>query len=294
MSTNLNGLQALSGLNAISQSDPFASAEQRSGGPVNPYHGTQWGEQAKPYSWESQQTPSGSHGPYGLENQLLGDDMWFLEPAGMASEDPNFSHNVPSLTRSHGSVNNKINVTVPSQYESINAQIAQVSNHGLSDGTSGKMLTNRQGLAQNDHWQEIWELNDGSSDLPQVGKQFSHVAYGFGVNDAASNTSRKTNQYGYGDKHQHRRYAIGSIPGNYMWLRPHGRPLFKNVAGPAKPPVGGNSPFAGQDVGTAFAYDTGAILLNTPEEYVPPPAPNIATYTPAYDDPNGTDSIAWW
>lgn len=294
MATALTGLSGLSGINAIAESDPFATAEKRMGGPVNPLHGTQWGEQAKPYSWESQQTPSGSHGPYGLENQLLGDDMWFIEPAGSPEQNPQFSYNMPDLTRSHGSVKNRINNTALSQADSIREQLAQMDNHGLSDGTSQKMLTNRLGDVQNDQWQEIWELNEGSSDLPQVGKQFSHVAYGFGVNDAASNTSRKTNQYGYGSKHQHRRFAIGSLPGNYMWMRPHGRPLFKTIAGPARPPVGGNSPFAGQDVGTAFSYDNGAMLLNTPEEYVPPPAPNIQTRTPTYDNPTGTDAIEWW
>jgi hypothetical protein len=294
MTSALSGLSGLSGINAISQSDPFATPEQRMGGPVNPYHGTQWGEQAKPYSWESQQTPAGSHGPYGLENQLLGDDMWFIEPAGMPEDNPQFSHNTPDLTRSHGSVNNRIPNTVQSQADSIRTQLAQLDNHGLSDGTSLKMVTNRQGDANYGTWNEIWEVNDGSSDLPQVGRQFSHVAYGFGVNDAASNTARKANQFGYGAKHMHRRWANSPLPGNFMWMRPRGRPLFKTIAGPARPPIGGNSPFAGQDLGDAFAYDTGAVLLATPEEYIPPPAPNIQTRTPTYDNPYGTDATEWW
>lgn len=294
MATALTGLSGLSGINAIQESDPFATPEERMGGPVNPLHGTQWGEQAKPYSWESLQTPSGSHGPYGLENQLLSDEMWFFEPAGMPTDNPQFSYNMPDLTRSHGSVKNRIPNTVESQYDSIRTQLDQLGNHGLSDGTSQKMLTNRLGDVQQDQWQEIWELNPGSSDLPPITKQVAFQANGFGVGDSHANSYSKHNQYGYDGKHQHRRYATGKIPGNFMWMRPHGRPLFKTIAGPARPPIGGNSPFAGQDVGTTFSYDNGAILLNTPEEYIPPPAPNIVTRTPAYDNPQGTDAIEWW
>ena len=293
MATALGGLEGLSGINAISQSDPFATPEERHGGPVGPRH-YQWGEQALPYSWQSQMTPGGSHGPYGLENQLLGDDMWFIEPAGMSTDDPQFTYQSPSLARTHGAVNNRINVTVPSQYESINAQLDQMDNHGISDNTSSKMLTNAQGNAVQDKWTELWEINDGSTDLPAITKQFSHTAFGFGVNDAASNASRKVNAFGWGSKHQHRRYATGSIPGNFMWMRPQGRPLFKTIAGPARPPIGGNSPFTGQDVGDAFSYDTGAMLLAQPEEYIPPPTPNVVTRPTVYDNSQGTNPIEWW
>lgn len=293
MATALTGLQSLSGINAISQSDPFATPEERHGGPVGPRH-YQWGEQAKPYSWESQMTPAGSHGPYGLENQLLGDDMWFIEPAGMPTDDPEFTYDSPTNTRSHGAVNNKIAVRVPSQAESIWAQVDQMGNHAYSDGTSTKMQTNRLGDAKQDQWQEIWYVDNGSSDVPTTTKQIAYQANGFGAADSVSNAYHKANLFGYGSKHMHRRYATGPIPGNFMWMRPKGRPLFKTIAGPARPPIGGNSPFAGQDVGDAFAYDTGAVLLAQPEEYIPPPAPNIATRPSVYDNPYGTDSTEWW
>lgn len=296
MAQQISGLQGLAGINAIQEDADaaFATPEERSGGPANDFHG-HVGETATPYSWESQAMPGGSHGPYGPQNQLLDDAFWFLEPAGIPADDPGFDYNAPSLTRSHGSVHNVGNSgPAPSQYEAVNRQVSQMGNKASDLGTSRSMTTNRLGDAKQDHWNEIWEINPGSTDLPQVGKQFSHQANGFGVNDAASNTSAKRNLFDYGSKHMHRRFAMSPIPGNHMWMRPQGRMLFKTVAGVARPPIGRGSQFEGQDVGATFQYDTGAVLQNVPAEYVPPPMPNISTDTAMFDDPNGTDPIALW
>lgn len=294
MANQLSGLTPLAGINIIKDDAAFATAEQRSGGIADPYHG-HIGEQGKPYSWESKQTPGASHGPYGPENQLLDDAFWFLEPAGYPEQDPDFDRNTPSLTRSHGSVHNRVSVSpVASQDESIAYQIGQMGNHASNLGTSHGMTRNSLGYAQQDHWNEIWEVNDGSSDLPTQTKQYSHSAFGIGVNDAASNLSRKVNAYGYGSKHMHRRFAWNNIPGNFMWMRPQGRPLFKTMAGPARLPIGRGSQFEGQDIGAAFSYDTGAVLLDTPQEYIPPPSPNVAPVTPAYTNEEGTDGFEMW
>lgn len=295
MATNaLTGITGLAGINAIEQDDPFATPEQRMGGPANPYHG-QVGEQARPYSWQSLQTPGASHGPYGPENQLLADEFWFIEPAGMPEKDPAFDYNMPDLTRSHGSVHNvTLSGPLPSQYDSICQQLGQMDKKISDLGTSRRMTHAIAMEAQQDKWSEIWEINDGHQDVPAMPPQISFQANGFGVNDAASNTHRKINLFGWGSKHQHRRYATGSLPGNYMWLRPQGRPLFKSIAGPARPPIGAGSQFEGQDLGDAFAYDTGATLMNLPEEYIPPPAPALQTRTPMYDNAYGTEAIALW
>jgi hypothetical protein len=292
----LSSLQGLSGIEAIAKPEDvtFATPEERMGGTANPYH-SQVGEQAKPYSWQSLQTPGASHGPYGPENQMLDDAFWFLEPAGYPEQDPDFDYNTPSLTRSHGSVSNVTNSgPLPSQFDAISRQIAQMGNKGSDLNTSNSMINNSLGYAKQDDWNEIWFVDDGNSDLPPVGRQFSHQANGFGVNDAASNTSRKVNLNGDGDKHMHRRYAFSSIPGNYLWMRPQGRPLFKMTAGTARLPIGANSQFAGQDPGATFAYDTGAILQDTPTEYTPPPSPNVQQTVPTYDNPMGTSGFDLW
>lgn len=291
MANAISGLQPLAGINIIANDAAFATPEQRSGGTADEYHG-HIGEQARPYAWESQAMPGGSHGPYGPENQLLDDEFWFIEPAGMPIDNPYYDKNTPNLTRSHGSVHNEtVSGPVPSQFDAINKQTAQMGNKASNQGTSNKMIHTSLGYAQQDNWQEIWEVNPGSDDLPQVGKPFSHQANGFGVNDAASNVSRKINLFGLGSKHMHRRYAQSPIPGNYLWLTPRGRPLFKTMAGPARPPIGKGSQFEGQNIGDAFAYNTGAVLQDTPTEYIPPPSPNIESVTPAYTNDQGTDGF---
>lgn len=302
MANAISGIQPYTGIGIIKDDAAFATPEERYGGTADPFHG-HTGEQDKPYSWQSLQMPAASHGPYGPQNQLLDDEYWFLEPAGYPEQDPDFDRNMPSLTRSHGSVHNvTISGPLPSQYDAINRQLSQMGNKASDLNTSNSMMYNSLGYVQNDNWNEIWVVDDGSSDLPEVGKQFSHQANGFGVNDAASNASRKTNFLGgWGDKHFHRRYANGHIPGNYMWMRPNGRPLFKTIAGTAKLPIGPDSQFTGvddpngnpKDIG--FPFDPyGAVLQSTPTEYVPPPAPNVAPVTPAYSNDYGTDGVDLW
>lgn len=297
MADQIGGLQPLSGISIIKDDAAFATPEERSGGTADPFHG-QVGETAKPYSWQSLQTPGGTHGPYGPENQLLDDEFWFMEPAGYPEQDPDFDYNSPSLTRSHGSVRNRtISGPLPSQYDAINLETAQMDNKASDKNTSNSMMNNSLGYVQQDNWNEIWFVDDGSEDLPQQVKQFSHSAFGYGTNDYTTNLSRKINLFGYGAKHMHRRYAQSSIPGNYMWLRPGGRILFKTIPGTARLPIGGNSPFGsvdqpGNEKDIGFPFDPyGAVLQNTPTEYVPPPAPNVAPVVPAYTNDQGTDGF---
>ena len=296
MAQALTGLSGLAGINAIAQPETtaFATPEERHGGPQNPYHGV-WGEQARPFSYESLAVPAASHGPYGLENQLLADEMWFIEPAGMPESDPRFDENTPSLTRSHASVKNvTISGPVPSQYDAICQEIEQMDNKASDLGTAHSMQSNMLGFAKQDNWLEIWEVNTGNSDVPATTRQIAFQANGIGVNDAPSNVYHKSNLFGWGAKHFHRRYAQSPLPGNYLYLRPQGRPLFKTIAGPARPAIGIHSQFTGDDLGDAFAYNTGATLMNTPEEYIPPPAPLLTQRTSVYDDPNGTNPIEWY
>lgn len=290
----LSALNRLAGYNAITEQDPFATPEQRMGGTANPYH-SHAGEQAVPYSYESLAVPGAKPGPRGLENQLLSEELFFLESAGDPSQDPFFDYNMPSLTRSHASVKNvTLSGPIPDQAGAVDLQTLQMNNKASNLGTSRNMAYDQQGDAQQDNWQEIWEINPGHSDVPDTTKQIAFQANGFGVNDAVSNAYHKENEFELDSKHQHRRFAWNTIPGNYMWLRPGGRPLFKSIPGTAKPPIGENSQFAGQDLGFAFSYDTGAILMDQPMEYVPPPSPYVAQYSPGYSSPMGTDPIELW
>ena len=291
----VSGLNALAGYNAISNKDPFATGEQRMGGPANPYH-SQVGEQAVPYSWQSQAMPGGKIGPMGTENQLLDDEFWFLESAGTPEKDPTFDYNMPNLTRSHGSVKNiTLSGPIPDQAGAIHLETMQMENKGSDLNTKAGMQETALGDVTQDNWLEIWNVNNGSDDYPpDPTKQIATAVAGYGTHDRTSNPMHKRNEFEFDSKHMHRRYAWSSIPGNYLWMIPGGRPLFKSIPGTAKPPIGPGSQFEGQDLGFAFSYDTGAVLMDTPQEYVPPPAPNIATYTPQYASPMGTDAIDLW
>jgi hypothetical protein len=264
--------------------EPEAPPEVVHGGPVNPFHG-QWGETAQPYSWQSQLTNfSGHSGPYGLENALLGDeDVIEGEPAGQLGHDP-YGDLVPY--RGHAApMTVTLSGPLPSQYDAVNQELVQGAEIRSTDlGTSRKWTTTELGDAQQDSWQEIWDVSIEPEKYP-AGSDPSRGSnlFGFGNNDRTVNGLRKLNLFGFGDGHHHRRIATGSVPGNYMWMKPGGRPLVKSLPGPARPAVGADSPFEGDDLGLSFGIQ-GAVLVNVPSEYQPPPSPQVAAPV-NYDEP---------
>lgn len=288
MTAPLSGLTGLAGQQRTIEQDPQATPEERYGGPADPRHG-QWGEQAAPYPWESSLGMGGSHGPYGPENQLLGDEQWFWEPAGMESEDPTFdltpgTHGGPSPVVLSGPIDSGPNATASTRQQS--AQL-----HGLRTNAGLRAMFPPQALGiQQDEWNEIAVTDPGNSDLVPLPKQAISSGFMFGTRDRTQSMARQ-NEFGFDAHHRQRRYASGPIPGNTMWLKPGGRPLVKNLAGPARPPVGPSSPFAGDDLGTSFAIQ-GAYLQNTPVEYEPPAQVNLAPNPAAYV--SGDDATIEW
>lgn len=264
----------ISGIRGYVDPTPQATAEEVHGGPVNPAHG-QWGEQAQPYSWESQLTNYPGHsGPYGTQNQLLDDpDRYDGDPAGTLSTDPYadltpyYGHAAPMTVTLSGKL--------PSQYDAINAQLVPAAEiRGTDLGASRKYTETELGDVRQDEWTEQWDVSDEPSKYPAGQPWNGFTGFGFGTNDRPVNTFRKRNGYGFDRGHHHRRYAVGAIPGNYMWMRPGSRPLVKSMAGPARPAVGVNSPFEGQDLGETFGIQ-GAVLVQVPQEYQPPPSPQL-------------------
>jgi hypothetical protein len=143
--------------------------------------------------------------------------------------------------------------------------------------------------AQNDDWQTVEELNPGHDTLSNPPSQMKSSGYGWGTRDRTQSFARQ-NEFGFDSAHQHRRFATGPIPGNTMWMKPGGRPLAKSLPGPARPAIGVDSPFAGQDLGQAFSID-GALLQNVPTEYQAPPTPNLTTTVPVV---TGDDTYPEW
>lgn len=279
----LTGLSGLAGYQVMIDEDAQATPEERMGGTVDPAHSKYLAEPT---------IPRGSRigtpvGPIGPENQLLSDEGWFWEAGGTSDEDPQFDHTPATHAGpwpkgfQSGPVGDIGPDTTANKLSQLNAL------HGLGKGGERVHQLTRA-FAQNDDWAEIWQLNPGSSDLSALPKQSQSSGYGWGWRERTQSMAAQ-NEFGFDSSHQHRRYATGSIPGNDMWMRPGGRPLVKSLPGPARPAIGPNSPFTGQDLG--FSFDpTGALLQNVPTEYVAPPQPNVA----AAPDPTENDSYPEW
>jgi hypothetical protein len=283
----LTGLTGLATYQEQINEDAQASPEARNGGVADPRHGN-WGEQAAPYPWESSIGMGGSHGPYGLENGLLGDESWIWQPAGNEAEDPTMD--ITPVTRAAPSPKGILSGPIPSEgpddiAEQLrqSAEIHAVDTHGSRRATYPPLA-----LVQNDEWETVEQVNPGHSDLQALPRQAMSSGFMFGTTDRTQSFARQ-NEYGFDSAHQHRRFATGPIPGNTYWMKPGGRPLAKSLPGPARPPIGVDSPFAGQDMGQAFS-PSGAILMDQPTEYTPPPQPYLA---PA-SQTAASDSVVEW
>lgn len=287
----LTGLTGLSYRQVTYEADPQATPEERYGGPADPRHGT--GAIVHQYPSLSMQTPGGSHGPYGPENQLLGDPEWVWEMGGDPSQDP-YIDRTPS-TRAGPFPKGILSGAIPGENPTdVGYQREQsMAVHAVRTNAGMASLTSPQGYASNDEWHMLDQTNPGHSDLIPLPKQALSSGFMFGTRDRVQSMARQ-NEFGFDSAHQWRRWARSPIPGNFMWMRPGGRPLTKTLAGPARPAIGSESPFAGQDVGAAFGIN-GAVLQNVPTEYAPPPQPNLApSYLSQVPAPNGDDSVVEW
>jgi hypothetical protein len=147
--------------------------------------------------------------------------------------------------------------------------------HAVNTNASAEAYASSNPLQ--DHWTGFWNTVLGEDIVAEGSNQVAFQANGFGVNDRTSNPFRKINPYGLNSSHRMRRYAVGSIPGNYQWMRPGGRPMVKTLAGPARPATG-EGPFYGQDIGRDYGIQ-GAVLMDPATEYQAPPQPYVTPTT---------------
>lgn len=277
------GPTPLQGIQVLRDPEPFLTPEQRYGGTADPRH-ENVGEVARPYSWEG--VYEGSHGPYGLDNQLLGIDICsYTAPAGQLGQDP-----TADLTpRTHAAPWPKGVPQSPHPEEQADWRSQEASIHASNTGLSRRMLFSPTLHALQDDWKGFYEVAPGTSAQdPNVPAQVGFASGGFASRDRVQSLAGQ-NKYGFDSAHSMRRYADGPIPGNFMWMKPGGRPLFKTMAGPAGLAVGENSPFAGQDPTMAFNTQ-GSVLVDLPYEYQAPPQPSLA---PAVAD-TGVPAIGLW
>jgi hypothetical protein len=278
------GLTGLAGYQVQIDADAQATAEQRLGSPANPRH-NEGPTGGPPYPYQSAAGQTGAHGPYGPENQLLGDEQWFIEPAGHWSEDP-YMDQTPSK-RAGPFPKGIASGPVPGEGpDAIANQLHQsYAIHGVKTRAGFKHLYSQLGDALNDEWQSFEQLNPGHTELTALPKQAMSSGFMWGTRDRTQSMARQ-NEHGFDSAHMWRRWAVGAIPGNNMWMRPGGRPLMKSLPGPARPAVGVDSPFHGDDLGASFGID-GAILQSVPTEYLPPPAVQLAPQL-AWDESYGS------
>lgn len=267
----------------FSIAQPEATPEEVHGGPANPYH-EYIGEQAEPYPWEAFNGSWGDPtGPQGPENELLGDEpesMTFA--AGVISQDPTGDLTPPT----HAAPTVKGVETSTHPDASARRLIQSMDAHAVKTNASAAFQYSPTMHAQQDEWTRFYNVVPGEDMVEDSGKQVSFQSVGWGVKDHTSNSYARRNQYGFDSSHRMRRYAVGSVPGNYMWMRPGSRPMVKTVAGPARPAVG-VGPFAGQETTQPFDIN-GAILQEPPTQYSPPPQPYVAptlTATPGDQAP---------
>lgn len=270
MTTPLTGLSGIATLQTLIDAENQATPEERMGGPVDPEHGRVLAEDY---------IPRGSRigppvGPFGPDNQLLSDETWFWESGGYPLEDPDFDH-TPSNRAGpwpKGILSGPVGGVGPDDSAPKLTQLSEL--HGVDTNAAARFTLDRD-EPLNDEWVEINEVNPGNT-LTQSGtpRQSLSSGFGWGTRDRMQSLAGQ-NDYGFDSAHMHRRYATGSIPGNNYWMRPGGRLMMKSMAGPARPAIGPNSPFTGQDLGQSFSID-GAVLQNVPTEYVSPPTPQLA------------------
>lgn len=277
-------VQPLSGLVGFDLGTDAATPEQRLGGPADPRHGKR-GEEARPYPWE--EFPGESHGPYGPENQLLGlDYATYEQPHDILANDP--TADLQAVTRAAPWPKGVPQTLLPDDQLARREQSAAI--HATNMGGSREALYEPTLSPQNDTW-EVLEATDPGAlipPLPGLPKQVKGALApgGWGHRDREQSLARQ-NGYGFDSAHMHRRYATGSIPGNYMWMQPGSRAVRKTIAGRPTIPIGPDSPFSGQD--PAWQFDPqGAVLQQLPAPYAPAPEPAVGA---AYPSPEPYDSV---
>lgn len=277
-----DGINGLAGLQTLSVDLPFAEPEDRLGDPADPRHGKR-GESNAPPGWKSQIVP-GADFPVRDPESGVFDDYYYatLSPGSIDDAAPYwdtapYTHAAPWPSDPIGDGSIRPDNTA--------RQLRQNYALRLKAGKAGfaEPYASSQSALQDD-WSELWEIDPGNADLTDVPAQMkSGAAPGGRGGTDRSQSNAKQNEYGFDSAHKHRRYATGSIPGNYMWMRPGGRPMIKSLAGPARPAIGSGSQFQGDDLGSSFDYTSGAILQMPATEYQGPPQPYVAPQ-PTYQD----------
>lgn len=284
-----SGITPLSGLRGFVNPTPEATPEQIQGGTADPRHGNP-GEAAQPYPYE-RSFPGQPHGPYGLENQLLGvEDYAYFTPAGQVWQDPTADET--PITHAAPWPKGMPTTTDPQDVADWRLQSADIHSSDMGGWREGAYLPTANPVQAD--WNELWEVDPGVlfpqlSEIPGQAKD-GLAPGGFGNRDRVQSKAAQ-NAYGFDSAHMHRRVVTpggNSLPGTFMWMEPGARPLVKSIPGTAGIPAGVDTPFYGQDPGASYDAQ-GAVLLTLPADYQGVPQPALAASVAAPAGPNVAD-----
>lgn len=285
-----NSLQGLTGLTPSTgwvDPTPQLTAEERLGGPANPAHGVP-GEQAEPYPWTVY--PDMAPMPVGVENDLLG-YMPYVPEGGQLSTDP--IADLQPITHAAPWPRGLPQSPHPDSQAPWRAQVDEIRDSSDFGASRKAELTGAGSNAVQDDWQQVLATDPGQNfpglqELPTQAKTVGVM--GWGSRDRLQSLARQ-NQYGADSAHMHRRFAVGHIPGNFLWLEGSSRPMVKSVPGTAQIPVGTYSPFQGQDTSQSFNTQ-GSVLQTLPASYTPTADPALAaSYPGTQAEPLGLDFL---
>lgn len=281
------GIQPLSGLRGFVNPEPEAAPEQIQGGTADPRHGNP-GEAARPFPYE-RSFPGQPHGPYGLDNQLLGvEDYAFFTPAGQLWQDPTADET--PITHAAPWPKGMPDTSRPDEMAIRRQESADIHSSDMGGWREGAFLPT-QNPVQAD-WVEVWDVDPGQmtpplDEIPRQAKT-GLAPGGFGNRDRVQSLAAQ-NEYGFDSAHKHRRVVNpggNSLPGTYMWMEPGARPLVKSIPGTAGVPMGIDSPFyGGGDPGESYDAQ-GAVLQILPADYQGVPQPSLASDTPNPSGPS--------
>lgn len=275
----IGGIRGIGGYSnkPVIYNNPEATPEQRLGGPYDPRH-AQPGETASPYPYEA--FPGEQHGPYGLDNQMLGFDICsYTAPAGVMAQDP--TGDAQPITRAAPWPKGVPQSNTPDEVAARLSEVQAIRSGGNFGAARAHMIEPTLN-AEQDNWIEYADVDAGQSLQVPVPDQLKSQ----GGTDRVQSFARQ-NEYGFDSAHLHRRVAAGSIPGNYMWLEPGSRPQVIDPVGTANVPVGADSPFTGQNPRQNYSTE-GAVLYDLPVAYQPGPEPATV---PGYDASNGAPMV---
>jgi hypothetical protein len=288
----------LTGLQGFVNSNPEATPSEIQGYSANPAHAQNLWEQPEIYPWESGiDGLTASADPIPIFTDSIGDIPPEM-PAGQLGQNP-----VADITpRTHAAPWPKGLDGIRKgnqQPEGTTEYLVDSSDIHASDTNAGAgMLYDPTLFAKQDDWDAFFEVQPGESMLdPNIGSQGrSGMAPGGWGSHGREQSNARQNLYGFDSAHKHRRYARGSIPGAYMWMKPGGRPMVKSLPGPARPAVGPLSPFAGQNVGWGFqaSSNVGGVLTQPAGEYQQPPTPYVAAPVTANSATDEAPIVEFW